>query len=208
MTITPVQVFLVDDETEVTAALKWLLDSVKISSTVFNSATPFLTAVRDYEGPACAVLDLRMPELSGLELQQILLQEGHDLPLIFLSAHGDVPAAVNAIQHGALDFLQKPFNPQAFLNSVNRMIKVARERHDARQRRHGLEKHLGQLSVREAEVLDYLVMGNTSKEIAQRLDISPKTVDVHRANILHKMQVKTLADLRRKLEENKVPRSA
>ena len=201
MTIPPVQVVLVDDETEVTDALKWLLDSVKISSTAFNSATPFLAAVRDCKGPTCAVLDLRMPEISGLELQQQLLQQGHDLPLIFLSAHGDVPAAVNAIQSGALDFLQKPFNPQVFLNSVNRMLKLARERHEIRQRRLELDKQLGQLSQREAEVLNYLVKGNTSKEIAQLLDISPKTVDVHRANILHKMQVKTLTELRRKLEE-------
>ncbi|MFA7280950.1 MAG: response regulator [Sterolibacterium sp.] len=201
MTIAPVQVFLVDDEAEVTEALKWLLDSVKIPSTVFNSATPFLAAVRDYEGPLCAVLDLRMPEISGLELQQLLLQQGHDLPLIFLSAHGDVPAAVNAIQSGALDFLQKPFNPQVFLNSVNRMLKLARDRHETRRRRLELDKQLGQLSLRESEVLNHLVKGNTSKEIAQLLNISPKTVDVHRANILHKMQVKTLTELRRKLEE-------
>ena len=205
MSTEPVQVFLVDDEPEVTEALKWLLDSVKIPSAVFNSTAAFLNALRQVDGPVCAVLDLRMPEQSGLELQQLLLQQGHDIPLIFLSAHGDVPAAVNAIQRGALDFLQKPFNPQAFLNSVNRMIKVARERFEARQRRLGLEKHLGQLSLRESEVLDYLVKGNTSKEIAQRLDISPKTVDVHRANILHKMQVKTLTELRRKLEERQTP---
>jgi RNA polymerase sigma factor (sigma-70 family) len=205
MTAPPVLVFLVDDEVEVTDALKWLLDSVKISSTAFNSATPFLAAVRDYEGPACAVLDLRMPEISGLELQQLLLQQGHDLPLIFLSAHGDVPAAVNAIQNGALDFLQKPFNPQVFLNSVNRMLKLARERHETRHRRLKLDKQLEQLSAREAEVLNHLVKGNTSKEIAQVLDISPKTVDVHRANILHKMQVKTLTELRRKLEERPLP---
>ncbi|MBI5920029.1 MAG: response regulator transcription factor [Betaproteobacteria bacterium] len=205
MTIPPVQVFLVDDEAEVTEALKWLLDSVKIPSTVFNSATAFLAAVRNHEGPLCAVLDLRMPEVSGLELQQLLLQQGHDLPLIFLSAHGDVPAAVNAIQSGALDFLQKPFNPQVFLNSVNRMLKLARERYETRQRRIEMEKQLGQLSVRETEVLNHLVKGHTSKEIAQLLDISPKTVDVHRANILHKMQVKTLTELRRKLEERPLP---
>lgn len=205
MTTPPVQVFLVDDEPEVTEALKWLLDSVKIPSTVFNSAALFLAAVRGLDGPACAVLDLRMPEVSGLELQQLLLQQGLDIPLIFLSAHGDVPAAVNAIQNGALDFLQKPFNPQAFLNSVNRMLKVARERYEARQQRLELDKQIGQLSARESEVLNYLVKGNTSKEIAKRLDISPKTVDVHRANILHKMQVKTLTELRRKLEERQLP---
>lgn len=205
MTPPPVQVFLVDDEPEVTDALKWLLDSVKIPSTVFNSAALFLAAVRGLDGPACAVLDLRMPEVSGLELQQLLQQQGLDIPLIFLSAHGDVPAAVNAIQNGALDFLQKPFNPQAFLNSVNRMLKLARERYETRQQRVELDKQIGQLSVRESEVLNYLVKGNTSKEIAKRLDISPKTVDVHRANILHKMQVKTLTELRRKLEERQLP---
>lgn len=205
MTPPPVQVFLVDDEPEVTDALKWLLDSVKIPSTVFNSAALFLAAVRGLDGPACAVLDLRMPEVSGLELQQLLLQQGLDIPLIFLSAHGDVPAAVNAIQNGALDFLQKPFNPQVFLNSVNRMLKLARERYETRQQRLELDKQIGQLSVRESEVLNYLVKGNTSKEIAKRLDISPKTVDVHRANILHKMQAKTLTELRRKLEERQLP---
>lgn len=192
---TPVQVFLVDDEASVTDALAWLLESVKIPSTACASATGFLKAIRHFDGAACAVVDLRMPEMSGLELQQQLLDEGCDIPLVFLTAHGDVPAAVNAMQAGAIDFVQKPFNPDGFLASVRRAIRVARERHHERQSRAALQRRLESLSPRERDVLRGLLDGRTSKEIGRALDISPKTVDVHRANVMRKMGVETSAEL-------------
>jgi two-component system response regulator FixJ len=192
-----VQVFIVDDEPEVTASLAWLLKSVSIPTRTFNSPSAFLAEVRTAEGPICAVLDLRMPEMSGLELQQQLLAEKLEMPLIFLSAHGDVPAAVNAMQMGAVDFLQKPFNPQDFLNGVNRIVRQARERHGARQKARALHAHLEKLSGREIEILDALIGGQTSKEIARRFAISPRTVDVHRANIVRKMGVASSTELLR-----------
>jgi two-component system, LuxR family, response regulator FixJ len=191
----PVQVLLVDDERDVTDALMWLLESVKIQSRAFASAADFLAALPTFQRPVCAVLDLRMPEMSGLELQQRLVEEELDIPLIFLTAHGDIPAAVNAMQSGAVDFVQKPFNPQAFLASINRISRLARERHARRELDRGFRERLARLSTREAEVLDGVLDGRTSKEIARCLDISPKTVDVHRANLLHKMMVNSGAEL-------------
>ena len=196
----PVSVFIVDDEPEVTASLAWLLKSVDIPARTFNSPTAFLSAVRSTAGPICAVLDLRMPEMSGLELQQQLIAEKLEMPLIFLSAHGDVPAAVNAMQMGAVDFLQKPFNPQDFLKRINRMLRQARERYGSRERALALHAHLGKLSGREIEILDALIAGQTSKEIARQFEISPRTVDVHRANIIRKMGVTSSTELLRLLD--------
>lgn len=193
----PVQVFVVDDEPEVTDALVWLLDSIKVPSRVFTSATPFFRALREARGPVCAVLDLRMPEMSGLEIQKKLVDEGLQVPLFFLSAHGDIPAAVNAMQLGAVDFLQKPFNPQSFLDAINRILRLARDSYLERIERTHLQQRLDKLSARELEVLKALLKGHTSKEIARVLNISPKTVDVHRANVLRKMEVGGTAELLR-----------
>jgi FixJ family two-component response regulator len=191
----PVQVFLVDDERAVTDGLRWLLESVRIPSRSFDRAESFVQALREVRGPVCAVLDLRMPGMSGLELQQLLLDEGLGVPLIFLTAHGDVPAAVNAMQQGAVDFLQKPFNPQAFLHSVNRIVRLARENFQNRQRDLGVQHQLDRLSPRELEVLDGLLEGKTSKTLARDLGISPKTVDVHRASVMRKLLVGSSAEL-------------
>ena len=137
----------------------------------------------------------RMPEMSGLELQNRISEAGHDLPLIFLSAHGDIPAAVNAMQAGATDFIQKPFNPDKFLASVQRAMRLAGERHARRMVDLKIRRLIEQLSAREQEVLRGLLDGRTSKEIAVTLDISPKTIDVHRANVMKKMGVTSSAEL-------------
>jgi len=193
----PVQVFLVDDERAVTDGLKWLLDSVKIPARAFSNAEDFLAEVRKARGPACAVLDLRMAETSGLALQQQMLAENLQLPLIFLSAHGDVPAAVNAIKLGAFDFMEKPFKPQAFLEAINRLMGIARENYEQKAKESDIRGNLKKLSAREAEVFDCLIEGRTSKEVAQLLHISPKTVDVHRASIMHKMAAASVGELQR-----------
>lgn len=198
----PVHVFLVDDEPEVTDGLSWLLQSVRIESTAYASPTAFLEAIARFDGPACAVIDLRMPEMSGLELQQRLLDAGRRLPLVFLSAHGDVPAAVNAMQAGAIDFVQKPFNPDRFLDSVRKAIRLAREQHAVRQGRRVIQRQLEQLSAREWDVLRGVLDGRTSKEIARALEISPKTVDVHRANVMRKMDVDSSAELVRRVSRH------
>lgn len=198
------EVFLVDDEKDVTDALAWLLDSVKIKSRAFASASAFLESLRRFDGAACAVVDLRMPEMSGLELQNRIVEAGHDLPLIFLTAHGDIPAAVNAMQAGAIDFIQKPFNPEQFLASVQRAMRLAGERHTRRLADLKIRRLIEQLSPREQEVLHGLLDGRTSKEIAGTLDISPKTVDVHRANVMKKMGVASGAELIRLVGQNPI----
>lgn len=201
--IESVLVLLVDDEREVTDALAWLLESVKLRSRAFNSPQGFLDALPSITQPACAVLDLRMPEMSGLELQQRMVEAGQDMPHLFLSAHGDVPAAVRAMQGGAVDFVQKPFNAEAFLASVQRIVRLAPERHSERSRERCLRDQLARLSSRERDVLDGLIDGRTSKEIAKALDISPKTVDAHRASLIRKMQVETAAELVRLLGDRR-----
>lgn len=195
-----VQVYLVDDEVDVIEALAWLLESVRIRSRAFTTAQAFLADIQQATGPACAVLDLRMPEMSGLELQRRLLESGHeDVPLIFLTAHGDVPAAVNAMRAGAIDFVQKPFNPDSFLESIRRAMRLALERHAQRSSEINTRRLLAHLSGRELEVLRGLLDGLTSKELGKVLGISPKTVDVHRANVVRKMRVNTSTELIRML---------
>ena len=195
------RIFLLDDEKEVTEALVWLLESVNISCKAFQSPDAFIEAVQMATDPVCGVVDLRRPKVSGLEVQQRLLSMGLDVPIVFLSAHGDVPAAVTAIRHGALDFLQKPFNPQEFLDVSNRLLREALDRFSQNSHRAHIQHLLGLLSAREAEVLEALLKGYTSKEAARLLELSPKTVDVHRANILRKMQLKTVPELMRKLKD-------
>lgn len=199
MTNPQARILLLDDDKEVTDALAWLLDSVKISSAAFHNADEFILAVQQADGPICAVVDLRMPEVSGLEVQHRLLTMGVNIPLVFLSAHGDVPAAVNAIRHGALDFLQKPFNAQEFLDVANRLLREAHQRFELKHQQVQLKQLLSRLSSRETDVLGFLLKGYTSKETARLLEVSSKTIDVHRANILRKMQLKTVPELMRKL---------
>jgi len=186
-TSAPALVLLVDDEHAVTEGLAWLLESVRIPSRAFDSAGALLKALPGIEGPACAVVDMRMPEMTGLELQERLRDLGVELPIVFLTAHGDVPAAVRAMQGGAVDFMQKPFNPEAFLASVNRMIRLAQARHVLRLQRARKEELRARLTPREREVLGGLLRAQSSKEIARRIGINPKTVDVHRANLMRKL---------------------
>lgn len=190
-----VRIFLVDDEIDVTRGLSWLLESVSLPSTAHNAAEPFLAELFGHQGPACAVLDLRMPGLSGIEVMERVTPRRPDVPIIFLSAHGDVPSAVRAMKLGAVDFLQKPFNPQQFLECINRAIRAAGERHAEWLARRDYDSSLARLSAREREVMDHTLAGRSSKEIGRELSISPKTVDVHRANILRKLEVGTAREL-------------
>ena len=203
-----VLVFLVDDDVGVTDGLGWLLASVKIRSSAFASPQAFLLAARQHVGAACAVVDLRMPEMSGLELQQRLMENGDNMPLIFLTAHGDVSAAVHAMQAGAVDFVQKPFNPERFLSSVRKSMREAGARFAHRQQALSRQLRLASLSPREADVLQAMQAGQTSKEIARSLGISPKTVDVHRANIVRKLGASSSAQAIRELADRSLVSSS
>ncbi|GAC1632044.1 MAG: oxygen response regulator transcription factor FixJ [Nevskia sp.] len=191
----PVRVYLVDDQPDVTEGLRWLLESAGIASEVHPRAADFLSAVARHDGPACVVLDLRMPEIGGLEAAERLAAIRPDLPIVFLTAHGDVPTAVHAMKLGATDFLQKPFDPQAFLDCVTRVSRLARERYEALREQQSRHRRLAKLSPREREILDRIVDGASSKQIAKALAISPRTVDVHRANILGKLGLASVREL-------------
>lgn len=188
-------IFLVDDEPDVTRGLRWLLESVGITAEEHHQADSFLSRLVHHTGGACVVLDLRMPGLSGIEVMEQLAMRRPDVPIIFLSAHGDVPSAVRAMKLGAFDFLQKPFNPQQFLECIHRARTAATERHRDWRKRRDYDDSLSRLSARERDVLPLMLDGGSSKEVGRKLGISPKTVDVHRANILRKLEVANAREL-------------
>ena len=190
----PATVMVVDDDAGVRNAMRTLLKSVGLTSQLFPSAQDFLAAY-DPRQPGCVVLDIRMPGMSGLELQQELNVRGATIPVIFMTGHGDVPMAVEAMQHGAFDFLQKPFRDQDLLDRIQKAIaQDARLRASLGEyaRIHG---YLETLTAREREVLDLLIQGKQNKAIAQVLDVSPRTVEIHRARVMEKMNAESVAEL-------------
>ncbi|AIO68572.1 response regulator transcription factor [Burkholderia oklahomensis] len=187
-------VYIVDDDSGMRTSLSWLLESVGAKSEGFASAADFL-AHFDPDVPACLVLDVRMPESSGFDVQAELNARGATLPIIFVSGHGDIPMSVRALQNGAIDFVEKPYNSQQMLERVQRAIKLATQRHAADCRRRELRRRIDALTAREKEVLRGVVDGKGSKQIASDLSISVKTVDVHRASIKEKLGATSIAAL-------------
>ncbi len=187
-------VFIVDDDDEVRDSLEDLIDSVGYQTATFPSGADFLTAF-DAGKPGCIILDIRMPGMSGLELQERLNEVGSALPIIFITGHGDVPMAVEAMRRGAVDFIQKPFRDQDLLDRVNAALAqgLAKQR-DSTLVRQIVEK-VESLTPRERQVLDMVVEGKANKVIAIDLDVSQRTVEVHRANVMEKMGARSLADL-------------
>ena len=187
-------VYIVDDDNGLRTSLSWLLESVGIASKGFATASAFLDAF-DEKNPACLVLDVRMPETSGFEVQAELNRRGSTLPTIFVSGHGDIPMSVRALQSGAIDFVEKPYNSQQMLERIQRALKLATQRHAAGMRRRELQQRIESLTTREREVLMQVLDGRGSKKIASDLGISVKTVDVHRASIKEKLGVTSIAEL-------------
>ena len=193
-------VMVVDDDAGVRNAMRSLLKSVGLVSQLHASAQEFLASY-DPAQPGCVLLDIRMPGMSGLELQQELNLRGATIPVIFMTGHGDIPMAVEAMQHGAFDFLQKPFRDQDLLDRIQKAI--ARDA----QLRLSLGEHariracLEKLTAREREVLDLLVQGKQNKAVAQVLDVSPRTVEIHRARVMEKMEAQSVAELVRMMLE-------
>ena len=187
-------VFVVDDDEAVRRFLSGLIASVGLRIEAYASAREFLDAC-DPDRPGCLLLDIRMPDMSGLELQKELKSRGIHLPVIILTGHGDVQVAVRAMKAGAVDFLEKPFNNQQLLDRVQQAVAENTRASDSRVRQDEIKARVARLTPREREVLDLVAAGETNKGVARSLDISEKTVEIHRAHVMEKMQANSLADL-------------
>ena len=179
-------VYILDDDEGLRASLSWLVGSVGLKTLAFGSAEAFFAAF-DPALPGCLVLDVRMPEIGGFEVQQKLTDMGHVLPIIFVSGHGDIPMSVRAMKKGAFDFIEKPYNSQNLLERIQECIKLSTARQSTATQRNRIREQLATLSQRERQVLHELAAGQSSKEIARNLSITAKTVDIHRSNIRQKL---------------------
>ena len=197
-------VFVVDDDPSVRRAIKVLLESVGLAVELFGSAKEFLLG-RPADSPSCLVLDIRLPGVSGLDFQRQLAEAKINIPIIFISAHGDVPMTVRAMKAGAIEFLTKPFRDQDLLDAVQ----VALERDRARRQREAdiarLRKRFESLTPREREVLPWVVSGLLSKQIADAIGTSEASVKVHRSQLMRKMAADSVADLVRMAEKMGIP---
>jgi two-component system, LuxR family, response regulator FixJ len=194
MTASNSTVYVIDDDEAVRAALDWLISSVSLPVKTFGSANAFFDVYRpDQEG--CVVVDVRMPGMSGLELQRKLAEISDHLPVIIITGHGDIHMAVDAMKAGAFDFIEKPFDEQLLLDLVQKAVEKSAEAAQDHALRDEIRRRLEILTPRESEVLDLVMAGEPNKRIALRLGICEKTVEVHRANVMEKTQAKSLANL-------------
>jgi FixJ family two-component response regulator len=190
----PHTIFIVDDDEAVRDSLRWLLEANGYRVRSFSGAEEFLESY-DPNQVGVLIVDVRMPGMSGLELQEELIARQAPLPIVFITGHGDVPMAVSTMKKGAVDFLEKPFNETDLRGIVARMLEMANERFSQLQAKKNQEAVLGRLTAREQQVLERIVAGRLNKQIAGDLNISIKTVEAHRANIMEKLEVTTVADL-------------
>ncbi|MFW2367904.1 MAG: response regulator transcription factor [Desulforhopalus sp.] len=193
-------VFIVDDDPLIRDSIKQLIKSVGLQVSTFSSAREFLDGdIPDI--PGCLILDIRMPQISGLELQDELNKQGLKLPIIFISGHGTVPMSVRAMKAGAIDFLQKPFEDQQLLDAIHHAIEKDSQSRLVQREIEEIDKNLALLTSREHEVLLLVAAGMLNKQIASKLNLSENTIKTHRARIMKKMHAESLADLVRKTEK-------
>lgn len=186
-------IFVIDDDPSVRESMRALLESANYKVRDYASAHAFLADQPPRSG--CLISDIRMPEMDGLELQEEVARRGIDIPVIIMTGHGDVPLAVRAMKAGALDFLEKPFDDEAMLGSVRRALEFGRQKHDQMAEARAAQDLLALLTPRERHVLDQLVAGRSNKVAAFELGISPRTIEIHRARIMDKMNAHSLSDL-------------
>jgi FixJ family two-component response regulator len=187
-------VYIVDDDAGIGRALCRLVRAIGLDAVAFSSAQAFLDHPRS-TGPACLVLDVRMPGLGGLDLQARLGEARHTLPIVFVTGHGSVPTSVRAMKGGAVDFLQKPFNEDELIAAVHRALALSRQAHSVAAARAEIDRRVRTLTPREREVMALVVKGLLNKQIAGELGAAEKTVKVHRGRVMHKMQAHSVADL-------------
>ena len=195
---TPV-VFVVDDDEAVRDSLQMLLESVDLRCETYASATEFLDG-HNPDQHSCLVADIRMPGMSGLDLQEALNKRASTIPILFITGHGDVPMAVDAMKSGALDFIQKPFRDQDLLDRINKALKLARDHQATQMEEDEIRRRLDSLTPRESEVMSMVVKGCANKVIAMDLGVSQRTVELHRARVMQKMAARSLAELVRLAE--------
>jgi two-component system response regulator FixJ len=196
----PATVFVVDDDEAVRTSLRLLLKSVGLPVETYAAAQEFLDQF-DPDRAGCLVLDIRMPGISGLELQQHLNDQHSIMPIVFITGHGDVPMAVEAMQAGAVDFIQKTFRDQDLIDRINRALEKDREMRNALRERDEIRRRMSQLTPREREVLELVTQGKANKVIAGDLNVSQRTVEIHRARVMEKMGANSLAHLVRMVIE-------
>ena len=188
-------VFVVDDDDAVRDSLTFLIESNGYAVKTFASAQAFIDRYCPDELPGCLLLDVRMPGMSGFDLQKELKKRDITIPIIFISAHGTVPAAVRALKLGAVDFIMKPFNNTALLEKIEQALEADKIRREAKYRKIRINDRMATLTPREQDVMRLIVDGKSAKEIATLLGISNKTVDVHRSHIKEKLGIKSVAEL-------------
>ena len=195
-------VYLVDDDRSMRDAISSLVRSVGLNVETFASAQEFLNHIRT-EPCACLVLDIRMPHMSGLDLQHVLKEMGVDIPVIFITGHGDIPMAVRAIKSGALEFLTKPFRDDELLEAIDKALNLDRVARENKVELDNSRRRYETLTYREKEILPLIAQGLLNKQVAAHIGVAEVTVKVHRHNVIKKMGVRTLADLVRLYEKLK-----
>ena len=187
-------VFVIDDDPAVRESLQWLIESVGLNVKTYSTAQGFLDAF-DRDRPGCLVLDVRMPGISGLDLQDQLASQQVRIPVIIITGHADVPMAVRAMKAGVVDFIEKPFSDELLLDRIRAALELDARIRVNQSHRTEVEAHFAQLTPREREVMSMVVAGKSNKQIAAELRLSQKTVEVHRAHVMQKMHAESLAEL-------------
>lgn len=187
-------VFVVDDDPAMRKSLRWLTESVGLAVETFATAEEFLDSYQP-ERPGCMVLDMRMPGMSGLDLQEKMQQKGYEIPVIIVTGHGEVQSAIRAMKSGAINFIEKPFSDQELLDTIRNAIERDRDSRARKSEREETRIRHERLTPREKEVLQLVIAGCANKQIAATLNISQKTVEVHRAHVMRKLEAQSVADL-------------